>query len=720
MKKTKRIISVITALVLVFTLFAVMPLASAEETEPNYTVEYRTADNYSTFAYRTDADYATLGTSLIANKIPNAYYLDDELNQTKFTVTAGELAKVTDGVVYNDDSKKWAKINSSDGNYDKVDLEYDMVNAYSVDKIVVASYHNKDTDFGAWSTQRYIGKYQVYIADTKDNLYDESNLVYSYDSSKETEATGVQVISFAEKCKGRYFAIRVLQSYNDATLSNSYPHFNEIAVYGENVYTVEHRHRNNYANFSCQTDADYAALGTSLIANKIPNAYYLDDELNQTKFTVTGGELAKVTDGTVLSTAGAEWAKINTSNGNYNKVDLEYDMLSVCDVDKIVVASYHNRSVADNDVNWAVKRYIGKYEVYISQTKADLYDKSNLVYSYDSSEETSPSGVQIISFAEKCTGRYFAIRILQSFNDTSVSASPYPRLNEIAVYGDKDYDVQYRTADNYTTFYYTKDSFAAIGTNLISGKQATPTIYDENVTLDKIVTVDESTKNTYVEADIGTNIDKLSMLTDGLVQGTDKTNYAQLYYAGGGDKGNVSQLDLTYDLGGFYDVDRFVLLGLQASNTSDSAGANWALKLCIGEYEVYLSDSVDNLYDENNLIYSYKYEKDKFRSDSQNVTFNKDYTGRYIGVRILDCVSLNENDSVAHQYPRIAEIGVYGEKVVKLGDVNDDGNVDFRDLVRLGLYLDGRDVAIVNGDIDGIGDVNENDLIALRKKLLNK
>lgn len=70
-----------------------------------------------------------------------------------------------------------------------------------------------------------------------------------------------------------------------------------------------------------------------------------------------------------------------------------------------------------------------------------------------------------------------------------------------------------------------------------------------------------------------------------------------------------------------------------------------------------------------------------------------------------------------------AATGVY-DGTVKFpcinGDVNDDGDVDIRDLVRLKKYTVDKSTKIFEeaSDLDGNGEYNSADLIVLRKMLL--
>ncbi len=655
MKGTKRIVALITVLSIILTIFTIIPITSAAGSTPDYTVEHRTRNNYTTFAYQTDNDYAALGTSLISGKMPTLYKLDSALNRTEFSGTDSELAKITDGNFVSDSSNtKWAKVGSSSN--PMTDVQYDLGSVCSLDNIVVAGFHNPNSGSSGdwdWATKRYIGKYEVYLSESLENLYDSASLVYSYDGSSETNPSGVQVLSLNKEYKGRYFAVRVLQSYQDTTLNNPYPHFCEIAVYGESVYNVEHRTRNNYTTFSYQTDDDYAALGTSLISGKKPTLYKLDSALNRTEFTGTDSELAKITDGNFVSdSSNTKWAKVGSSSNPMT--DVQYDLGGVCSLDNIVVAGFHNpNSGSSGDWDWATKRYIGKYEVYLSESLENLYDSASLVYSYDGTNETNPSGVQVLSLNKEYKGRYFAVRVLKSMADTSLN-NPYPHFCEIAVYGESVYNVEHRNKNTYGTFsYQTDDDYNSIGTNLLSQKM--PTVYELDSALNRTL--------------LAAKQEELAKITDNeFVSDNANTKWAKIQ----SNTINPKMADIEYDFGSVCSVNKIVIASFHNPYTNDT-NWDWAAKRYNGEYEVYLSESLENLYDKSNLVYSYNYNDFAEPSGVQVIDLTKAKSGKYFAVRVLNASS----DESVSSYPHFCEIAAYDTSLYTVKHRTEDNYSSF-------------------------------------------
>ena len=700
MKNTKRIISVITALILVLTMCAVT--ATANGNAPVYTEVKRTESNYSAYTYAND-DYAALGNNLISGIKATVYALNDDLSHTVITNldnADAKLAMLTDGAVEDSgDGASRAQLFYTGGDpLPKVDLEYDLGGSCTIDKFALISLQNtRDFDYYG---KFYTGKYEVYLSDSITDLYDAENMIYAYDYSVESERAGAQFINFNVPVSGKYLAIRILDtlSLTGEETGKAYPRIAEIGLFGSEIYTETLRSESNHTSVS-YSDSDYSAFGNNLISGVKGSVYALNDDLSErtlvTNLNDADNQLAMLTDGAVTDSGdGKSRAQLYYNGGaDLPKIDIEYDLGVNCSIDKFALISIQNTK----DFDYYGKFYAGKYEVYLSNDKEDLYKAENLVYSYDYTTIRERSGAQFVDFENTVSGRYVAIRILDPLSLIGEeTGSAKTRIAEIGVFGTADYTVQHRTESNYTTTGYTNDTYAALGTNLLSGKLA----------------------ETYVPAEDGlshsavTNLDnaatKLAMLTDGAVEdpGTGASR-AQLFVTGGGE---LPKIDLEYDLGTTCTVDKFALISMQ--NTKDFP---YYSKFYTGKYEVYMSDNQADLYNAENLVYTYDYTEVAERSGAQVVTFNKKATGRYFAVRILNPLSL-EGEETAKAYARIAEIGLFGKID---NDVNGDGVVDICDLVRLSLYLNDNNVEIANGDIDKSGVIDLDDLSALRTILLN-
>ena len=236
MKNTKRIISVITALMLVLTTYAVT--ATASEDVSAYSVAKRTESNYSTYTY-TNAEYAAFGNNLIGGNKATVYSLSDDLSErtlvTELNDHANQLSMLTDGAVEDSgDGKSRAQLFITGGGaLPKIDLEYDLGSTCTVDKFALVSMQNT-RDFSFYS-KFYTGKYEVYMSDNQTDLYSVENLVYTYDYTEVAERSGAQVVTFNKKATGRYFAVRILNplSLEGEETAIAYARIAEIGLFGK-------------------------------------------------------------------------------------------------------------------------------------------------------------------------------------------------------------------------------------------------------------------------------------------------------------------------------------------------------------------------------------------------------------------------------------------------------------------------------------------------------
>lgn len=500
------------------------------------------------------------------------------------------------------------------------------------------------------------------------------------------------------------------------------------AVEAEQNYTVTHRYEGEKVPVMIEND-DYAALTNNLLdANQLPTVYFpaTDESSERTLVDVTTmndglNQFKMLTDRQIANINNTDcWAQLRkTGSGtarNVEQIDLEYDLGAVCNVERFVFASVQDVSSGTTNISYHGKYYVGQYEVYLSNTKEDLYNSENLIYSFDQPDDYAQirSGLQDVVFAKAEQGRYLAIKIIEPISyrtdDEAAATGVWPHIAEIGVFGSEYYIDTLRDNNTYSdaSLRYTDATYeATFGDSLIAGKQATVGIYDTDES-GNLRVLDPYVNN-------GTeNISKLSLLTDNTIVGTSKHNYAQLYYKNGENPITVvSKMDIEYDLGDYCSVDRFFLAGVNHDLRVDEY-TYWS-KFSIGEFEVYLADSKADLYNKDNLIYSYRY-SDTYRATQFDVQYSKPIEGKYLAVRILNPTSNGNNG-----YPRISAIAVMGEKIetAEPGDVNNDGSVDICDLVHLSIILKDNNLAVANADVDGSGEVDSDDLSALRTILLN-
>ncbi len=505
-------------------------------------------------------------------------------------------------------------------------------------------------------------------------------------------------------------------------------------------YTVTHRYEGEKVPVMID-NATYEGYSNNLLgAEQLPVAYFpaVDESSERTlvDFSSMRGnnsnEFKKLTDRQIANTTNdACWAQLSKSGSgtarNVVSIDLEYDLGSVCEVQRFVLASVQDVSSGATNITYHAKYYVGQYEVYLADSKEDLYNAENLIYSFDQPDDYSElrSGLQDVTFNVTKTGRYLAVRIIDSISyrttDVAEATGVWPHIAEIGVFGEAEYSVETYTDSSFSfigdSTASAAEKFAALGDDLLYGKIATPYVPNDTLTGHTLIEYNQLNGNN--------NNEILKMLTDDYAyysgSGSDVNYWAKIYYAKTGDARALPKVDLEYDLGGIYSISNFALISMFIEPTN-----TYYPKFFIGEYEVYVSDSKSDLYDKENLVYSYNYTKeDDGRSGVQVVSFKNEPVGQYVAVRILNPISLTGDEtslSASNIYPRISQISVYGEEVetAEPGDANESGEVDIRDLVRVQQYLvdNTTEINVVAADLDASGKIETADLAKLREMLL--
>ena len=160
--------------------------------------------------------------------------------------------------------------------------------------------------------------YEVYMADSTEDILNAGNLVYSYDGSTDiNESYRCQYVHFAAPRKGSYIAIKLIKTYGASTATNNF-RISEIAAYGT-VETPE-----TYKIHSTRTVTSYA--DTNLLQG-------LTAETNSTLSGSAEGWNEALTDGNVSSKKDIKSVAVGTTHFTY---DIGYTAV----IDKFVIGQY--------------------------------------------------------------------------------------------------------------------------------------------------------------------------------------------------------------------------------------------------------------------------------------------------------------------------------------------------------------------------------------------
>ena len=519
----------------------------------------------------------------------------------------------------------------SDGTQRRLDMTWTLSGNIIPDKIMMFS---TQLTSSIYLTERY----QFYLGNDLDTLYDANNMVYDYRNTD--NKTQRQVFNIETERTYRYFGISILDPVMspDPTVpaANIYPRLGEVALFGEMVGgSLED-------SLVCDNTAAFpaSAFPNQLLNQRPLYAIYKDGETSYSAFEYATDRL---TDGVFTNEASypsvlfADPVSAGNANvgalytdGSERYFDMSWTLQGNIVPEKIVV---YSRQISTSIY------LTGRYQLYLGNDPNTLYDAGNMVYDY---ENTNATQRQVFAVDTDQTYRYFGIRVLDPVmsstgNFTTIpAANIYPRLGEVALFGEMTGDpIQAMEVKSFTGS-MDQSTFDSYGDSLIKGQLA-------NVF-----------QNGSVPA-IGS--EKIIPLTDGIVSNT-HTDWSQSLLA---STDGSSWLDIIYTFGDAqYDITGFFFLGY---NVPGNPGYNAErMKYTTGWYQVFVADDYDDLFLPEKMIYEYDYRTSKYGQSSGayvKLDTSEIPRGSFFAVRILNPVS----GATDYIQPRLTEIAVYGQEV---------------------------------------------------------
>ncbi len=305
-------------------------------------------------------------------------------------------------------------------------------------------------------------KYDIYLSDKADNLYESGNLAFSYDNPN---ADRYQTFQMPKSKKAQFVGIRilrgiVLEDYINAKIdvSAAYARLCEIAVFGEydysNVgYTDPIEIKKCLDELKTESNLTYSGNYKYTVSKTLgtPGTVSLDGVQNGSDLSPAEGSIYNdnlLFDGdsnthcdTSIYGAAGQVTGLKEQNGTVaytdDTTDLTVSLLHPTKLKRLFVAQPQVKALR----SW-------KYNVYLSDSAEDLYSDSNLKFSY---ENASAPQHQAFVMPENTRAQFIGIRILRQVvledfvkSGVNINAS-YTRIGEVAVFG--EYDCAYY---NYT------------------------------------------------------------------------------------------------------------------------------------------------------------------------------------------------------------------------------------------------------------------------------
>lgn len=537
------------------------------------------------------ADITDNGTVKSYMTHPKLGNLTDAVKNNSIDVVYGEYG------IFKDSGK-----NLRDNVYDDFIYQLDSAGAACrIDEIFIG--HCENSELATY-------KYQIYAADTLEDLKKSESLVIDY-----TNSTGkyTQLIKFSQPFTAKYIMFRITAGVQPITSSFSwnscYARISEFAVMGTR----------GTADVEIKSGTDPSkALSESAIYGSSPYSIYAWDS-GETYNMITNPDRVKLTDGAasgMMFTWEGTIGKFKNPDGtlrNQNELEVYTDVVYQVGLD--------SSPVKVNEIYLQFPEgqlSANHYQVFVANTVAGLGTDSSLVADVTNS---SAAGKQLITLNKEVKGSYVMIRVLMGVQPNAGYGYDllYTRIQEIAVYTESaaEYTLEVISPPSDNSY------FDQYGESLIKNKTATLK---------------------YNGVNMGANI----QMTDGnyLVH-KDYSSYLDEYMNPNGD-----YLDLVYRLG----EDPYELDSMIFSGCPRTPNGYWT-----GRYKVYMATDIEDLFLEENCVYEYNYRVAGV-SAIQRIVWNEDSkpVGCFVAIRILE----STNKKMDWGYLRMAEFAVFGNKAV--------------------------------------------------------
>lgn len=311
---------------------------------------------------------------------------------------------------------------------------YDLKSEANVEYLIVGNHAAREL---------VTGKYEVYMSDERDTLYDEENLYATVENTVAYEKGGTNRVnaihlkddSDPDSGKARFVGIRIVNpvckngvgsAIVNETTNNIYARLFQLAVYG------------NYVDPDFVPDSsDDNATDTAKMDLKQIRAMHPNSLLDNATFSarIDGKKFAISVENT------RAWKEILQSfDGSKHRDFDSFKQGSVSDLifrinkkyDLTQLNGFVFQGISEDNTPY----YMSHYQIYMAEEQEDLFLPQNMVYEYNA-EETSIMKGQYVQFPEgkRPTGNYIAMRILDPVY--TASKHTYMRISMLYAWGEE-------------------------------------------------------------------------------------------------------------------------------------------------------------------------------------------------------------------------------------------------------------------------------------------
>ena len=483
-------------------------------------------------------------------------------------------------------------------------LAYDLGKAKNVKSVTISSGGN-DTRLG------FAKKWQVFVGNDLATLFDSANAYGIVDIPYDTNNLPkghINTITFPENIPGQYVGIWFLQGVTQASGGADWANsvdVSEIAIHGSDIgggdivvteptvfpYTESQFTAANAGN--TKVDLSKNLLGgqpewTDCFGNVLNNS-----SNQQSAWMYNGGY------GTENGIA-AFWNWYSAYNGNVADRTMTFSLASkFSKVNKLFLASPVGQKILD-------------FELYVSDTKDDLYSAENKIVTYTASTENEDKYVYLIVLPEGITANYVGLKVptTRSLTINTQYNSGSLHIAEIGAFGESNLTVQ----DNVNGTGYEWPLGTSLNFDMLPYVNGATT---------------QSTTDS-IEKDIG-------YLTDGVYT---MGGYYRFY--------NAVNMTVAFDLKKAAEIDQVMLL----SGGTFPYASGW---------EIYVGNSLTELFKADNCYGKVNVAAQASHKDKVWTVADLDVmpVGRYVGVKILSTGNTGNTDGSV----QLEEIAFFGNSV---------------------------------------------------------
>ncbi len=362
-------------------------------------------------------------------------------------------------------------------------------------------------------------------------------------------------------------------------------------------------------------------------------------------------------------------------DGSLRYLDLTYDLGSVCSITDIAIAGFSTAKYGNESA-------IGAYKLLAYNRKDDIELASSLVYDYDCikapKDSEDPYLYQTYSgliYARFITVRITRATVLDAMSYKTDISNTVPQIY-CGIFGERTIDINVRTG----TWTTDEQVFGSIGASIVAG---TAKVYSNHLNkatgkFERNIAASSGAVGNLINSSIQ-NQSLQAMLSSPDLKFAEPEevcyNCGTRYEAGSVDSvcpnkecgvnrkvakyytdGSEHFVDLEYDL-------------LQIKNIEDIVISHHKDKILQTKaYAIFASNSIDDLYLAESIVYERT--NDLGTTKDQIIHFNKDFSARYVAMRVYNALGGTPEELAQHQttaiytncYIRLLEFNVFGNE----------------------------------------------------------